>query len=290
MLLLRSVTASLIFHVAIWGVFRLLKIESAPHSYEPIPVETVVESSGGANGNPLSRNAGKKGRGRLKLSDLGIGWKKMGTLSVPSDVEAGDGSEGERDVDGDILPGALSDSIRTVVYNHLYERINNAIHYPNEFQDAGIEGFVNAQLYFTPLGEFQRERSQIRSGSRYLRVLILRSLRRVLADPVPPNYLRTFPNLMVKCVFHFEITRLENPMDASHDSVKDSLSRLPLAGRSLYFYRAAKVIGEWKIGPFSGYGIAPSIGIDPQWFSDGVKKLVKGKVDPLQKYRDDPEW
>jgi hypothetical protein len=63
-------------------------------------------------------------------------------------------------------------------------------------------------------------------------------------------------------------------------------------GSSLYFYRAAGVLGQWKLGPIAGYGIIPSIGVDPGWFVDQVRGATsnRAEVDPLEKYRADSEW
>ena len=48
---------------------------------------------------------------------------------------------------------------------------------------------------------------------------------------------------------------------------------------------------EWELGPFSGLGIFAA-SFNPLWLLEKGKDLFshKAKIEPLQRYRDDPEW
>jgi hypothetical protein len=64
-------------------------------------------------------------------------------------------------------------------------------------------------------------------------------------------------------------------------------------GRKFSFYRVHLSSPlDWKFGPFTGYGIMPAVGVDPGWIAEKIDKLIhpKAEIDPLDRYRDDPDW
>jgi len=175
-------------------------------------------------------------------------------------------------------------------YHRIHQTIDHSLHYPPEFKDADIGGTVRASLVFSKEGVFLRKQSKVKSASRYLRVFILRLLRKSFSKP----YHKEGKPIRVDCMFDFVVTRREDPFNASPDNLLSNPARNGFIGNRLFFYRSAKVIGMWKIGPLAGYGIG-GVSLDLFWF---VNKAVEGvdhlrgkmKIDPLAKYRRDPEW
>ncbi|MBI4926088.1 MAG: hypothetical protein HY843_09205 [Bdellovibrio sp.] len=90
-------------------------------------------------------------------------------------------------------------------------------------------------------------------------------------------------HISINCSFRFDINY--------HGDADTIASQKWLSGNNLFFYKTfAKAVLSWKLGPLSGLG--PGVGLNPLWFIEQAKQLFskKAKIDPLQKYRDDPEW
>jgi hypothetical protein len=222
----------------------------------------------------------------LTLSDLGIGRSRQEPAGDATEREAGTSDSGS---------SVLESLKRTVPLESLYRRLDQAVYYPKELIDADIEGRVTGKLVFNPQGEFLPTESHIISDSNYLRVYVLKAFRSALKAPLrpmPPNV----DDLVVRFTVTFELTRTDNAMDGSRNANLGRGAQKGLSGYNLALYRSSKVIGQWKLGPLSGYGIAPSVGIDPGWFVDGIEKLYdrvikqKAEIDPLELYRNDPAW
>ncbi len=181
----------------------------------------------------------------------------------------------------------MAESRDTSVFQELYRRIDANVTYPSELRQQGIEGVVTAQLAFSREGKFLKEQSTVENGaSNYLRVVVARALRKAMADELPETMKKnlTAP-FTLDCTFRFEFTE----GDAAALKAANKL----IAGNSLFFYRNFHHSRlQWEVGPLSGLLPVPALGINPAWFAEKVAGLFsnKSKVDPLQPYRDDPEW
>lgn len=257
------------------GCFRFFRPAGTP---APLVVETFVESP---RKKFLPRPRGRKGRAAFSFSDLGISWHSKGGISIPSEIGG----------DAGVAPGfgggtgtALFGIEHTVPFARLSEAVENSLHYPREFLEAGVEGDIEVKYVFEEGRRFEPRAAAVKARSPYLRVFVLRLLEQAWADPLPVTYFRRGP-LPVRFHFHFELTDKENPVyhPAAYEAPK-------VAGNSLFFVRKGALIGSWKWGPISGYGIAPAVGIDPDWFVDRAAEGLgkKERPDPLREYRRDP--
>ena len=292
-----SLLISISLHLCALFVYRREKQIIETQSPEKLTfIETEWEPGKSDKVSGGSHKGGKRPTNvaRLSLRDLGMGprWQADLSQSIGQDGE----SSSVQNMDGDDDNGNVLNSLkRTVSLEMLYRKLDEAIYYPKEFIDAGIEGTVNGILCFDPLGRLNPKSSRIRSSSNYLRVHIVKVLRSALASPLPPT-LRKKTGLRVSYTFTFLLTRVDNSMEMSDDANHGKGVQRGIAGNTLAIYRAAKVIGQWKFGPFAGYGIAPSVGIDPNWFVDRVAKIFNGvtkrkaEIDPLEVYRNSPYW
>ena len=261
-------------NVAIPEEGRLVTIEVAPFpGKESLPVW---------DGRVPHKAGNLKGASGLSLKDLGIPCSQ----GEDAGLLPGDGGS-RRSLEFAFGSGGGGSVLEQVagapVYEEIYERIESVFDYPEEFRAKGIEGSVRATLVFDGRGKWSRKDSTIRSSSPYLRVYVVRLLKRLFAEPIP----RPYPhgkNLKVECLFELNVRG-----DSGLQGVVEGFSR-NLLGNFLSFSRSAKGFAEWELGPLHGYGIVPSVGIDPMWFVDQVKKIRGVDRDPLVSYRDDPEW
>ncbi len=228
------------------------------------------------------------------MKDLGLGGFANG-LPVASGraAEAGGGDPGVAEGDGEGGRGGniLGQMKGIVGYHYIYDRIDEALDYPSELKEAGIGGVVRAELFFSPEGKFLTRASRIESGSRFLRVLVIRLLRHVFAGNLPATFTRGGRAVRCRCLFEFELIKGD---DFALDT-GTAVSGIGVMGNHLAFHRTAGVFGEWKLGPFAGNIrslMSGALAVDPGWFVDQAEKLTsnKARIDPLQKYRDDPDW
>lgn len=232
-----------------------------------------------------------------KLGPLKKGGRKSSPPLAMSDLTIGKNTviaQQESASNGDEDSGPLAQVGKTVPLNWLYQEIDSAFSYPEEFAEAGIEGTVHIQVQFDREGTPQINRAKFRSSSNYLYVLVDRVFRSRFAD-LPPGRKKQVAGITLRCVFILELRRATNGFDSSQIAHRGSGTQQGALGSNFSFYRSKRVVGEWKLGPFSGYAIFPAVAIDPTWFITQVEKAVddiKGKapIDPLQKYRDDPAW
>ncbi len=236
-------------------------------------------SAGASRGSKASRARGApQGSSAPRLSDLGV---RMG-------IDVARRRETEADLG---TPKGTSrfqaESEGAGLYQYLYGRIDDQLTYPEEFKNARIEGRVHARVAFSPDGRYLRELSSFSSESPYLRVHVIRMLRRAFADHrFPEGFAKLLSrNVILDCFFHFQIT------EHDFESVKSTMKLLN--GTEMSFYRnffSSKL--QWELGPLSGMAPIPVVNFNPLWV---VKKAAdalsnKAKFDPLQKYRDDPEF
>ena len=283
-LLKRALIFSLILHLGPLLFTGLVLRNSVENVNEAPPIEVTTIATSNPTG-PITSTSGRfsaPASGRLTLSDLGIAWKNglPGEVDLTAPDSAG---PGESEI--------LNEIKGTVIYDSLYRLIDETLYYPAEFGEGEIEGVVRAQIVFSKNGTYNRKFSRVSSPSPYLRVFVLQLLRRAFSEPLPAAYRKSGNEIRISTVFFFDLTRTDNPMDAGPNAMKGHDKNRSL-GRHFAFYRSAKLIGEWKIGPLRGYGLVPSVAVDPEWFVDRATDLVseKAKADPLKKYRDDPEY
>jgi hypothetical protein len=200
--------------------------------------------------------------------------------------------------------------------SYLFHRIDGSFAYPQDLKNARISGEVTAKLSFNEHGKWVDSAFEIK-GNSFLRVYLIHRLRECLSDGLPENIWKAYPHaISVDAQFIFDIVAPErvtgaqagpqfapsaNPSkfntvdtDGGQSVEKQLIStKQGIYGSRFQFYRVYLSSPlEWKFGPLSGYGIAPTVGIDPSWVVDKVGDFFhpKVKIDPLEHYRDDPDW
>jgi hypothetical protein len=169
------------------------------------------------------------------------------------------------------------------LHRYIYDRINSQLLFPSELREAGLQGKVNSQIYFDSQGHYIRARSSFQSDNPYFKVLVIRVLRQALSEQLPRTVYRIKTSFELKCSFSFALTEQGNAELAE--------TQRGMVGKSLFFYRNFHhTILAWNVGPFSGTG--PTLGFNPVWLFQKGSEIFskKAKIEPLQKYRDDPEW
>lgn len=274
-LILSLAVHSLVF----FWVFDRATVESGPG--EKAPIEIDLTQSGSLSPGAVGGGAAGKA-GELTLKDLSI--DPFGDVLV----DGGDEKDG--------LPSATSvlKSVQhSVLFEHLYQRIDNALFYPGEFRDNAIEGLARVELDLKRPegGEDIEVFFRVRSSSSYVRVFVIQRLRQIFSSRLARAYVRPGQRVRIQCNIYLELTRTENAMDVSSDAMTGS-NRVGIRGSVFSFYRSAKVAGQWKLGPFTGYGIVPSVGVDLEWIGERAARLAGNEptVDALAKYRNDPAW
>lgn len=171
----------------------------------------------------------------------------------------------------------------SVLFRNIHKRIDTHLVYPSELRHEKIIGAVLANFLLSKHSKIIPERTKIESNSRYLSVLVARTLRKAFKDPIHNFDKFTDHDFMTECVFKFEVTE--------HNDSQSKQEQPWLVGNQLVFYRRfQQTAGEWQAGPLKGFG--PFLGLDILWFPTKIKETLSQKVsfDPLQSYRDDPAW
>lgn len=257
-------------------LFHFQSAPSAPrqelHYLSEVPV--IRES-------PALKKAGQGGISGLGIRDLlpsgsatvsipqGPG-NGRGTNSRPHGFGHGTGLEGMRD---------------TVAQREVHDRIDHQLYYPAEFLEAKIEGQARIRFSFDQEGKIIPGSIRIKCLNNYLRVFLHRVLREAFQTALPSSYVKSgLLEFSASVAFHHK--DVTNPFYNELDPVKG----LNQYGNTLYFQRSGKLIGEWELGPFAGYG--PNLSISLPWFYETAEGLLsnKEKPDPLRKYRQDPLW
>lgn len=303
------------------------KLLPLPHPSEPLrprSVEVEIAESPGRPEHPARPGAVRRSRRRLprnlSLKDLGVYAK--GNLSQPRPGGASAAKSDGQEEDGSSygFEDLTGNARASPVLSYVFRRIDGGIAFPQDLYS--IAGEVTARLRFDEQGRWIDSVTDIREAgsvdlSRYFRVYLIHRLRALLADPIPADILRSEPHAFtVTARFVFERVAPESvegarkgppppaPGDPSQFSEVDTdggqsvirqlgVGRQGMYGHRFFYYRAHLASPlDWKLGPLVGYGLSPSIGIDPDWFVRKIGNLIhhRDDVDPLQKYREDPDW
>lgn len=206
------------------------------------------------------------------------------------------------------------------ILTYLYQRISGNIGYPSDLYDSWIQGDVTAKLRFDLSGKWIDDPKTVFAKgleSRYLRIHVIRRLREILEERIPQNLWKDVPQpFFVETRFLFVIVAPEgvegaqkgpligataNPtqfnetdMDGGQyvESMLNKQNQGAFGEYLLFYHSHLSSKMAWKLGPFAGYGIMPAIGLDPGWFAKTIGDWLhhRAKIDPLEKYRDSPEW
>lgn len=180
----------------------------------------------------------------------------------------------------------LSDAQDSALHRYLHELIDAVLEYPNDLIAEGIEGTVEAALRFSSDGRLLMKGSPVTSDSRFLRLLVIRALRKAFASPLAASHRPRASAFPVKATFLFRITR-EDPKGrftsrASHSVgylsfLREQHIKLPLRLERPLF---AEDSGQ----------ASPVLSFDLLWLADKIIGNDGRKIDRLQKYRDDPDF
>lgn len=325
----RSLAGSLVLHAVLF-LFALIFIHPRGwrvhrHELSPMIVE-VMGPSGSVEGSSFTNKSDGKKSGRSKsgsrrkgerrppdLKDLGV-FSRSGTPKSHENASSGNGGLAEPE-----SPYGFENQMTTrssPILTYLFWKINGAFGYPQDLRNAHLSGVVTAKLNFDEHGNWIDSVSEIK-GDNYFRVYLIHQLRECLKEGIPKDLWKTDPHpLTIDAQFTFDIVAPESVQGAqvgpqyaaSADPTKFSTvdmdggqsiesqviaTRQGMYGRKFQFYRVHLSSPlDWKFGPFSGYGIAPTVGIDPGWIVDKIGNLIhpKARIDPLEHYRDDPDW
>ena len=269
----RSLFQAIVIHAVACGLLFFLfyeRRESGIPRTKEVSVTLAWPGQASSKAGPRTAPSAKE---IPKLSDLGISF--FGKRTVLPESEGGGGGEGE-DEGGGIHDSAL--------YRYVFREINQRLTYPDLFKQSLIDGRVEAKLVFSKDGEFLPDQSKFSAGSGFLRVSVIQNLRATFLSPIPKALRRDRP-FSVSCVFIFEVVEHADGETVRTKQVDD--------GGLLAFYRYyVHSKAQWDLGPFSGIAPIPFVGFSPLWVVDKVAELFskKAKIDPFDKYRQDPEW
>jgi hypothetical protein len=244
------------------------------------------QSSKSASSQTSSKSKPTHAPPSFQLKDLGVkyGWQLQvrpygGPNAEPNPARESDrGQLNSSDVVKEGKESPLFRLIRDQVENHLA--------YPAELKEKGIQGTVTGAVVFSK-GQFVEDQTRLQSDSAYLRVAVMRALRKAFRESLPEKYWQLASDregrLEVQCRFIFETVE--------HDEEKKSHDLQAVSGHALAFYRTyVHSALQWQLGPLSGLG--PLVSLNVLWLPEKIGELFskKAEIDPLDSYRDDPAW
>ncbi len=183
------------------------------------------------------------------------------------------------------------------LWEYLFKKIEANLVYPSEFTERNMTGTVDAKLWFTSTGVYIENETEYDASSPYFKVLVARTLRKALQDPIPKEKLLSHSKFWSHCHFVFEITK------PNYNSFEGTTSIF--LQNDLHFYRhVQKSFLSSQHGPITGASFtevpttkgpeaSPVVGIDLAWIAKKVSGTLLGgnvSTDPLEKYREDPAW
>ena len=171
------------------------------------------------------------------------------------------------------------------LWEYIFQRIDGILVYPSEFVERKMTGTVDATLYFSGTGHFLENQTQYHATSDYFKVLIAKTLRQALQDPIPESKIISHDGFSAQANFRFEFTESTYPSFEKKQSI--------VIENQLHFYRQIRslearepiAISLQEMRTKKGPEITPVLGID-------LSRLLAPKptTDPLEKYREDPAW
>lgn len=158
-------------------------------------------------------------------------------------------------------------------YKFIHQRIDQNLTYPSEFIERGFAVPVVAKVCFDRNGYFSREDSKFESSNPFLKIHVIRVLKKALADPIPASIRCLHRAFCLNSTFHFYFTMLRH--EKRELDVQETV-----IGKNLYFYRShnSSILKGENVMNINPVALFESVFGKKQTF------------DPLQKYRDDPEW
>jgi hypothetical protein len=282
-----SVAVSLLLHGFLIGAgtFMFFRPERTPHALSPISVELVPDSA--TSSPPKSNQRAIRSRprhGKVALGKLGVFSENWTRHSSDFTSPRGTPDAGHRDAYE--IARTMSEEEAAGHYpalSFLHEKINSRLTYPVELASRGHSGKVSLQFDVTERGQLVGGFHSLRSEDRYLRVVVLRILRRALADPLPEAIRLPEKLMRLGAVFIFDpATRKVTLAELNIPSVLKNI---------LTFYRQSNADGLnlWMKEEAQG---GKSINTDIVRLFESIfkKKRDDDPDSPLQRYRDDPDW
>lgn len=249
---------------------------------ELVPTEAVTPSKvqvGSGDMNDGSPETKAKNPSGIALNRLGIKYHFS-----PSNMATMPSAQSDAGTDRFTGPVDLATEGRqSPLFRNIYNKIDGVLVYPAELRKEKVQGIVNAKITFSKEGVLLTDQIKIDSSSKFLTVLVARTIRQAFEHPIAdaPRYKST--TFAIDCTFNFEITE--------HNDAELAKSKTGVIVNQFQFYRSFQYSAlQWQLGPLSGLG--PFAGLDVLWIPRKIAEALsnKAKIDPLQKYRDDPAW
>lgn len=187
--------------------------------------------------------------------------------------------------------------------SRLFEVIEYALGYPEEFIEKDIEGTVHADLSFSGEGRWIEGGSRVKGTNPFLRIYVHRMLRKALARGLFTNQPKDY---RVRAIFYFEMARRIPINQTQQAMLLDAAGTgSTVSGTVLHFQRTHYLWLPFEIGAV-GRSRASLDGSQPPGslqtgvgvnvipiFEKGISALgslfsSKAKDDPLDRYRRDP--
>jgi hypothetical protein len=202
----------------------------------------------------------------------------------------------------------------------LFDRINEGLRYPSEIIEDDRAGEVSLTLTVDSQGKLLEGFTQVRADDRILKVYVFQMLRRALAEPLRVSLPSDRPKLEVQARFQFYITFSRNSVPPESASiVRNSLSfrrvvihpgysematgGLDTSGTSFGVqargpqdpsapvHRKMNLDREGIFNLHSNSGSqAIGVGVDVAALAQKIFGKRKAKIDPLERYEDDPDY
>jgi hypothetical protein len=249
-------------------------------------IEVVGAGAGvGAGGGHLRSLRRQRARARphLDLSKLGV------SPFVPGSEFSREGADGDSTGEALGAGGGFTSGKEDLLHREIYDRIDHFLTYPHEFKEKGFTGTVKAKLYIDSEGNYLRERSVFTGDNPYLRVHVIRVIRQALLEAIDKKLLAGRKSLTVDCTFRFAFR-------AAHNLLFSASRRYSL-NDGLIFYREDLLEKRYESAPSTAFGrTTQGSFLRADFFSMSFEDFgalfskKKAKAEPLDVYRDDPDW
>jgi hypothetical protein len=161
--------------------------------------------------------------------------------------------------------------------DQLREEIENMLFYPGVLARHGIQGVINARLFFADGSKCAFKRTRVDGAQPYLRVYILALIDK-LCSLSAVSRMGFREGQRVDLSFNFYIS--EMPVSRELDEMRSRIN-----GNVLTFQRGFMESSlEWELGPIRGTWFAPMVFLDVPWIVENWDKYVNHK-DPFRDFR-----